>query len=44
MIENLDIGIANIIYIINPEVVILGGGIMEQEEYIKPILKKTFRK
>lgn len=40
MIENLAIGIANIIYIINPEVIILGGGIMEQEEYIKPILEK----
>lgn len=40
MIENLAIGIANIIYIINPEVIILGGGIMEQEEYINPILKK----
>lgn len=38
MLENLAIGIANIIYIINPEVIVLGGGIMEQQEYIKPRL------
>ena len=28
-------GIANICYVINPEVVVLGGGIMAQEEYLK---------
>ncbi|WP_270647979.1 ROK family protein [Paeniclostridium hominis] len=43
MLENLAIGIANIIYIINPEVVILGGGIMEQEEYIKERLYKHLK-
>lgn len=35
MLENLATGIANIIYILNPEVIVLGGGIMEQEMYIK---------
>ncbi|MEG1131533.1 MAG: ROK family protein [Romboutsia sp.] len=44
MLENLAIGIANIIYIINPEVIVLGGGIMEQEEYIKPRLDMKLRK
>lgn len=35
ILENLATGIANIIYILNPEVIVLGGGIMEQEMYIK---------
>lgn len=35
MIEVLGQGIANICYVINPEVVVLGGGIMSQEEYLK---------
>ncbi|SCI02873.1 ROK family protein [Romboutsia sp. 1001713B170207_170306_H8] len=34
MIEVLGQGIANICYIINPEVVVLGGGIMGQKEYL----------
>lgn len=44
MLENISIGIANIIYVINPEVIILGGGIMEQEKYIKDRLYKFLRK
>ena len=28
-------GIANICYVINPEVVVLGGGIMAQEQFLK---------
>ncbi|MGL5642498.1 MAG: ROK family protein [Paraclostridium sp.] len=44
MLENLATGIANIIYIINPEVIVLGGGIMEQQEYIKPILDMHLKK
>jgi predicted NBD/HSP70 family sugar kinase len=43
MLENLSIGIANIIYIINPEVIILGGGIMSQEEYIKDRLDRYLK-
>lgn len=35
MINNLAIGIANIVYVINPEVVILGGGIMAQGKYMQ---------
>ena len=32
----LGMGIANICFVINPERIILGGGIMEQEAYMKP--------
>lgn len=44
MLENLSLGIANIIYILNPEVIILGGGIMAQEEYIKDKLDELLDK
>jgi predicted NBD/HSP70 family sugar kinase len=33
-------GIANLCYILNPEMVLLGGGIMEQTEYLQPRLEK----
>lgn len=35
MTEVLGRGIANICYVLNPEVVVLGGGIMAQEDYLK---------
>lgn len=41
MAEVLGEGIANICYVINPEVVVLGGGIMEQEEVLKPLLANS---
>ena len=34
MCDILAMGIANISYILNPDTVILGGGIMAQEEYL----------
>lgn len=34
MVDVLGMGIANICYVINPEVVVLGGGIMAQREYL----------
>ena len=34
MVDVLGKGIANICYVLNPEVVVLGGGIMAQEEYL----------
>lgn len=37
-------GIANICYVLNPEVVILGGGIMSRREYWKPLLIKALNK
>ncbi|CEN85504.1 ROK family protein [Paraclostridium sordellii] len=39
MIKSLAIGIANLCYVTNPEVIILGGGIMAQGEFIKKRLK-----
>ncbi len=33
-------GIANICYVINPEIVVLGGGIMAQEEFLKDRIKE----
>ena len=38
VIENIANLIVTINYVVNPEVFILGGGIMEQEDFIKPIL------
>jgi predicted NBD/HSP70 family sugar kinase len=38
MLACLAKGIANICYVLNPEVLILGGGIMEQEDYLRPRL------
>ena len=43
MVKSLAIGIANICYVINPEVVILGGGIMAQEEFLKPRIDKALK-
>lgn len=44
MIKSLAIGIANLSYIINPEVIILGGGIMAQEQFLKPKIEEALRK
>lgn len=41
LIDILALGIANICYVANPETVILGGGIMEQESYVRPRLEKA---
>ena len=37
-------GIANICYVINPEVVVLGGGIMAQKEYLYDRIRKSMDK
>ena len=38
MVSTLAKGIANVCYVFNPELVVLGGGIMAQETYLKPRL------
>lgn len=43
MIKSLSVGIANISYLINPQVIILGGGIMAQEEFLKPKIKEELK-
>ena len=39
MVEALSLGIADMVYILNPEVVVLGGGIMTQREYLEKRLQ-----
>lgn len=39
MVDVLGMGIANICYILNPEIVVLGGGIMVQKEYLYDKIK-----
>ena len=40
MCRNLSKGLANLIYILNPDRIVLGGGIMEQSKILKPIINK----
>lgn len=41
MVDVLGKGISNICYVLNPEVVVLGGGIMAQEEFLKDKLNAS---
>lgn len=41
MAEILGMGIANICYIVNPEVVVLGGGMMSQRAYLEPRISRA---
>ncbi len=40
LIENLAVGIRNIMYLLNPEIVIIGGGITAQKEYLEERIRK----
>lgn len=44
MVDILGEGIANICYVMNPQVVVLGGGIMAQKEYLLPKFRDSLRK
>lgn len=44
MVDTLGQGIANICYVINPEVVVLGGGIMEQQEYLSGRIQESLHR
>lgn len=44
MVEVIAMGIANICYIINPEIIALGGGIMAQDIYLKPRINNALKK
>lgn len=44
MTDILGKGIANICYVLNPEVVVLGGGIMAQEEFLRGKIEKSVQK
>ncbi len=41
MIDVLGLGIANICYVLNPEIVVLGGGIMAQVDYLENKIQKA---
>ena len=43
MVDYLGEGLANICYVVNPEVVILGGDIMRQEAILKPKIRKALK-
>lgn len=43
MVRVLAEGIANICYVLNPQMVVLGGGIMAQKEYLKGRLEKALQ-
>lgn len=42
--DNLALGISNIAYLINPEVIVLGGGIMAREEVFRPLIETYLKK
>lgn len=44
MCEVLGKGIANICYVLNPDVIVLGGGIMAQKEMLRPKITKELEK
>lgn len=44
MTDVLGMGIANICYVLNPEVVVLGGGIMAQRQYLTEKIRKSISK
>lgn len=44
MTDVLGKGIANICYVVNPQVVVLGGGIMAQEAYLKDKIEASVKK
>lgn len=44
MADVLGQGIANICYVLNPEIVVLGGGIMGQEEFLRERIEKAIEK
>lgn len=41
--ENIAKGISNCVYLLNPQMVVLGGGIMNQNIYLEPIMKKYIK-
>ena len=40
IISNLSVGIRNIMYLLNPEVIVIGGGITAQKEYLEEKIRK----
>lgn len=43
LMQNLADGITNIVSVLNPEIVILGGGIMAQKDYLRPLIDEALQ-
>ena len=43
LMENLADGITNITAVLNPEMIILGGGIMAQSKYLRPLINNALK-
>lgn len=43
LVEHLSDGICNVVTVVNPEAVILGGGIMARSDYLRPRLEKALQ-
>lgn len=44
MVEYLSKGLVNIVYLFNPEKIVLGGGVMAQQDYLKPLIVEAVAK
>lgn len=42
--DNLALCLSSVVYLINPEVVVLGGGIMAREEIFRPLIENSLKK
>ena len=43
LVRHLADGIVNIVAVLNPEMIILGGGIMAQQEYLRPLIDRELQ-
>lgn len=43
LVDALAEGIANIVYVVNPQIVVLGGGVMAQQDYLKPRIEAALK-
>ncbi|WP_077297904.1 ROK family transcriptional regulator [Virgibacillus pantothenticus] len=39
----IGVGLTNVIHIVNPEKIVLGGGVMNSEEFLLPVIRKTIK-
>lgn len=44
MVDILGKGIANVCYVLNPEIIVLGGGIMAQQEFLKEKIEQSVKR
>lgn len=44
LVSHLCLGISDIMYLLNPETIILGGGIMAQRDYLEPLIHESLNR